>query len=64
MARKRFKAGQIGAILREVERAGDRQEVVRKHGISDQTYCRGSTQLMPRRGSAPRIVRGAALSLL
>ena len=33
----------IVAILREVERAGDRQEVVRKHDILDQTYYRGST---------------------
>lgn len=40
MARKRFKFDQIVAILREIERAGDRQEVVRKYGISDQTYYR------------------------
>ena len=40
MARKRFKPEQIVAILREVERAGNRQEVFRKHGISDQTYYR------------------------
>lgn len=40
MARKRFKAEQIVAILREVERSTDRQEVLRTHGISDQTYYR------------------------
>jgi len=40
MVRKRFKSEQIVAILREIERAGDRQKVVRKHGISDQTYYR------------------------
>ena len=40
MARKRFQPEQIVAILREVERSGDRQEVIRKHGISDQTYYR------------------------
>ena len=40
MARKRFKPEQIVAILREVERSGKREEVVREHGISDQTYFR------------------------
>lgn len=40
MARKRFNAEQIVAILREVERATDKQEVLRTHGISEQTFYR------------------------
>lgn len=40
MARKRWKPEQIVAILREAERVGNVQEVVRKHGISDQTFYR------------------------
>jgi putative transposase len=40
MARKRFTAEQIVAILREAERATDKAEVFRTHGISDQTYYR------------------------
>ena len=40
MARKRFGAEQIVAILREVEREPNRDEVLRKHGVSDQTYYR------------------------
>ena len=40
MARKRFKAEQIVAILREAERGVPRQEIFKKHGISEQTYYR------------------------
>jgi len=40
MARKRFKPEEIVAILRESERLGSVQEVIRKHGISDQTFYR------------------------
>ena len=40
MARKRFKPEQIVAILRDVERSGKREETIRKHGVSDQTYYR------------------------
>lgn len=40
MARKRWKPEQIVAILREAERVGNVQELVRKHGISDQTFYR------------------------
>ncbi|MBZ0137223.1 MAG: transposase [Planctomycetes bacterium] len=40
MARKRFKPEEIVAILREAERLGSVQEVIRKHGISDQTFYR------------------------
>jgi putative transposase len=40
MARKRFKPEQIVRILREVERSGTRHDVIRKHGISEQTYYR------------------------
>ena len=40
MARKWFTAEQVVAILREVERATDRSEVLRTHGINDQTYYR------------------------
>ena len=40
MARKRYKEEQIVAILREAERGGDRQELFKKHGISEQTFYR------------------------
>ena len=40
MARKRFTDEQIVLILREAERSASIQEVIRKHGISDQTYYR------------------------
>lgn len=40
MARKRFSAEQIVAILREVERSQDRSAVLRTHNVSDQTYYR------------------------
>jgi len=40
MARKRFRAEQIVAILREVERSLDRSTVLRTHNVSDQTYYR------------------------
>jgi putative transposase len=40
MAKKRFLSEQIVAILREAEKAPALDEVLRKHGISDQTYYR------------------------
>jgi putative transposase len=40
MARKRYTEEQIVAILREAERLGESKEVIRKHGISDQTFYR------------------------
>jgi putative transposase len=40
MAKKRFLSEQIVAILREAEKAPAIDEVLRKHGISDQTYYR------------------------
>jgi len=40
MARRRFTPEQIVAILREVERGLPRQELLRKHGIGEQTYYR------------------------
>lgn len=40
MARKRFTDEQIVAILREAERVGNTKEVIRKHGISGQTFYR------------------------
>jgi len=40
MAKKRFLSEQIVAILREAEKAPAIEEVLRKHGISDQTYYR------------------------
>ena len=40
MPRKRYQPEQIVVILREVEKTGDRGEVCRKHGISEQTYFR------------------------
>ncbi len=40
MARKRFTPEQIVAILREVERSPSRQDAIRKHGISEQTFYR------------------------
>jgi putative transposase len=40
MAKKRFLSEQIVAILREAEKAPVVEEVLRKHGISEQTYYR------------------------
>ena len=40
MAKKRFLSEQIVAILREAEKAPAVEEVLRKHGISEQTYYR------------------------
>jgi putative transposase len=40
MAKKRFTAEQIVAILREAEKAPTNEEVLRKHGISQQTFYR------------------------
>ena len=40
MPRKRHKPEQIVAILREAERTGSNEEVIRKHGISNQTFYR------------------------
>jgi len=40
MAKKRFLSEQIVAILREAEKAPSVEEVLRKHGISEQTYYR------------------------
>ena len=40
MARKRRKAEDIVAILREAERGVARQEIFKKHGISEQTFYR------------------------
>jgi putative transposase len=40
MPRKRFKPEQIVAILREAERTGKNEAVIRKYGISDQTFYR------------------------
>jgi putative transposase len=40
MARKRWKPDEIVAILREAERLGSIQEVIRTYGISDQTFYR------------------------
>jgi putative transposase len=40
MAKKRFTAEQIVAILREAEKAPTNEEILRKHGISEQTLYR------------------------
>jgi putative transposase len=40
MAKKRFTEEQIVAILREAEKAPTNEEVLRKHGISEQTFYR------------------------
>jgi putative transposase len=40
MAKKRFTAEQIVAILREAEKAPTNEEVLRKHSISQQTFYR------------------------
>jgi putative transposase len=40
MAKKRFTEEQIVAILREAEKAPTNEEVLRKHGISQQTFYR------------------------
>lgn len=40
MAKKRFLAEQIVAILREAEKAPNLEEILRKYGISEQTIYR------------------------
>jgi len=40
MAKNRFTAEQIVAILREAEKAPTNEETLRKHGISEQTFYR------------------------
>jgi putative transposase len=40
MAKKRFTAEQIVAILREAEKAPTNEEILRKNGISEQTFYR------------------------
>jgi putative transposase len=40
MAKKRFSAEQIVAILREAEKAPTNEETLRKYGISEQTFYR------------------------
>jgi putative transposase len=40
MPKKRHSREQIVAILREAERTGNNEEVIRKHGLSDQTFYR------------------------
>ena len=44
MSRKRRKAEEIVAILREADRSGNVTEIVRKHGISPQTFYRWKKQ--------------------
>lgn len=38
--RKRFSEEKIIGILREIEKAGQKEEVLRKYGLADQTYYR------------------------
>ena len=40
MARKRRRAEEIVAILREAERGTPREQIFKKHGISEQTFYR------------------------
>lgn len=40
MKRKRFSEEQIIGILKEAEAGGKKQEMCRKHGISEQTFYR------------------------
>jgi putative transposase len=40
MAKKRFTAEQIVAILREAEKAPTNEEILRKYAISEQTFYR------------------------
>ena len=40
MAKKRFTAEQIAAILPEAEKAPTNEEILRKNGISEQTFYR------------------------
>ena len=40
MARKRFTPEQIVGILREAERGAPRQDLLKKHNVSDQTFYR------------------------
>ena len=46
MARKRYKPEQIVAILREAERADNNDEIIRKYGISSQTFYRWKKNTM------------------
>lgn len=40
MARKRWKPDEIVAVLREADRSANNDEVIRKHGICEQTFYR------------------------
>lgn len=40
MARKRWKPDEIVAVLREADRSKNNEEVIRKHGICEQTFYR------------------------
>lgn len=40
MPRKRYKPEEIVAILREADRGTSNEEVIRNHGISEQTFYR------------------------
>ena len=40
MARKRYKPEEIVVILREADRLGSNEKVIRKHGICEQTFYR------------------------